>query len=384
MGSNNCDDLLNLAQSGDTKTLGSKIVAFQRIDAEHLKALTQILLKGNWEKTKYHDTKPQPKIFPRASLAAIEALFQRGAATELANLAFLSWRSLDESPLSIRSLDAAVDLKQYDLLYDLAHRTCSHRKTEFRECAANLILKLARVGHKEAFFIAGEFLRDGHGLKKDVDESLKWFRRAAIVGSVIAESELGVVPDALRELAKSEKDQETKDFYLHQADDVERAKRTLSALLPGDEIEALVDEGESGDVEFKEWVTTDSKILRAVAAFLNSKGGNLFIGINDQQKAVGLNMSFKELNVADKDAFQRHLNQRFLSNLESFYPLDISFNFPDFHGHEICKIRIRPSELPIYLTEDKKKLFYIRTGNANCPLDASKADEYIKRRWPET
>jgi TPR repeat protein len=364
------DDLLNLAQSGDTKTLGAKIVALQSLDLEHLKALTQILLKGNWEKGKHNDTKFQQKTFLRASLAAIEALFQRGAATELAKLAFLSWRSFDESPLSIRCLDAAVDLKQLDALYDLAHDMHSNGKPSVRECAANLILKLAKAGYKDAFFITGEFFRDGLGLRKDRTLAKEWFLKAAIFGSVLASTELGVVPDALRELAKREKDQQSKDFYLHQADVVEKAKKSLSALLPGDETEALIDGDESGEVEFKEMAKADdSRILRTTAAFLNSSGGNLFIGINSERHALGLRKSYEELNVANRDLFERHLNQRFRSNLKSLYPLDISFSYPTFHGHEICKIRIRPSEFPIFLTEDKKRTLYIRTGNANCPLN---------------
>jgi hypothetical protein len=383
-GSINCDHLLNLALAGDTNALGATIVALKTIDSEHLKAFTQILLKGNWEKRKEHDTQHQKKHFLRASLAAIEALFQRGAATELGNVAFLSWRSLDESPLSICCLDAAVNLKQYDMLYDLAHRMHSHKKPEVRECAASLILKLARAGHKDAFFTTGVILRHGHDLKKDVDASLKWFRKAYILGSIMAEAELGVVPDALRELAKREKDQEKKDYYLHQADVVDKAKKSLSDLLPGDEIEALIDGDESSEVEFKEMVSSDdSRILHAIAAFLNSKGGNLFIGITSTRQGVGLTQSYVGLKVANRDAFERHLNHRFHSNLKSLYPRDISFSYPSFHGHEICKIRIQPSEIPIFLTQNSNKRFYVRTGNANRPLNESEIIEYIRKRWPE-
>ena len=200
----------------------------------------------------------------------------------------------------------------------------------------------------------------------------------------MAASELAVVPDALRELAKREQHQETKHFYLHQADVVDKAKQSLSALLPGDEIDALIDGDESSEVEFKEMVSTnDSRMLQAIAAFLNSKGGNLFIGITSTRQGVGLTQSYDGLNVANRDAFERHLNQRFHSNLKPLYPLDISFSYPYFHGHEICKIRIQPSEIPIFLTQNSNKRFYVRMGNANRPLNESESIEYIRKRWPE-
>ena len=53
-----------------------------------------------------------------------------------------------------------------------------------------------------------------------------------------------------------------------------------------DELRLLLQQGESDTVEFKE--TLDNEALESVAAFANTKGGTLLIGVRDDGAVLGI------------------------------------------------------------------------------------------------
>ena len=371
---------VSFAESGDTKGLGKAILNADVFDLPQLEACTRILLKANASRS---STDATP--FYKAGLALIEALVQKEAGEELAKLAFFSWKALDKSPLSIRCLDSAVAVGNLDDLYDIGHRMHSKRESKTIECAANLILKLAQAGYRDAYFITGQFFRDGHGLPQDLKEAAKWFGKAAYILSGRAESDLSVVPDAFLELAKLQGNEPKKaflrDFYLHQAEAIRKAKKALAVLIPGQELESLIEGDESDNVEFKASANPGLGILQEIAAFLNTKGGYLFIGVDTKRQPVGLTDSYKQLNVANRDLFERHLTEKMHSNLKGLFALDVTFSYPVIHNQEICLIRVRPSKEPVYLKEDSAECFYVRTGNSRRKLPSSQIVTYCKQRF---
>ena len=370
---------VSLAESGDTKRLGKSILEIESLGLPHLAACTQILMKANAENIRADKDSLENSVFYRAGLALIEALVQKKAAEELAKLAFFSWNTLERSPLSVRCLDAAIEVGSLDDLYDIGHRMHSKKSPKNVECAANLILKTARAGCRDAFFITGELFADGHGLQKDLNEARKWFLKAAFYGSSRASLELGLVPEAYLELAKLTKKPVLKNFYLHQADVCKNAKEALSLVVPGMEVESLIMGGENGRVEFKQCAVWETEILRDVAAFLNSKGGCLLIGVDDEGEVVGLGKSLAAAKVKDMDSYQQHMFQKMLSNYGAACARFITIDFPKCQGQEVCRINILPSTIPIYVSEgNNEKNFYIRTGNSKRKLTTPEAIEYCK------
>lgn len=170
----------------------------------------------------------------------------------------------------------------------------------------------------------------------------------------------------------------------------ESGTRPVSASL-GD----ILARGEGEDVEFKSSARWDYKqgkhnsaleveVPRALAGFLNSRGGVLVIGVDDRGKVVGLERDYATLGRRqDRDGYQQ-----FLVNLISsttgkpvFENLSISFEAAD--GGDVCLILAKPSLVPVYVREKEgsQTTFYVRTGNATQVLGIREAMEYIKGHW---
>lgn len=83
-------------------------------------------------------------------------------------------------------------------------------------------------------------------------------------------------------------------------------------------IEEVIAEGESSELEFKfslRWdrkenrinKTLESVVIKTVAAFANSQGGSLLIGVNDDGSISGLEADYLSLKGANPDKFELHL-----------------------------------------------------------------------------
>jgi predicted HTH transcriptional regulator len=66
------------------------------------------------------------------------------------------------------------------------------------------------------------------------------------------------------------------------------------------ELEDLVSKGEGQNIEFKLKAAFPEKIVREMVAFANSKGGQLFVGINDDGKISGVKFADEERFVIEK------------------------------------------------------------------------------------
>ncbi len=104
----------------------------------------------------------------------------------------------------------------------------------------------------------------------------------------------------------------------------------VAALLRRDgaiDVAALLEKGESDRVEFKEtarWNVRDDKkdarmeqvVAKTVAAFLNSSGGTLLIGVDDDGRVHGLDRDFATLRTPDADRFELWLRDMLTASLE--------------------------------------------------------------------
>jgi Predicted transcriptional regulator containing an HTH domain and an uncharacterized domain shared with the mammalian protein Schlafen len=155
------------------------------------------------------------------------------------------------------------------------------------------------------------------------------------------------------------------------------------------EIVELIKQGESSILEFKSsarWNLNENKqdkimekvILKTVAAFLNSEGGTLLIGIANDGKVVGLQHDYKTLKQPNQDGYEQFLAQLLLRDN---FGLDLSshvkFSFHTIELKEICEVKISKSPKPVYLEEQ----FWIRSGNSTQQLPTSKIYDYCKNRF---
>jgi hypothetical protein len=186
--------------------------------------------------------------------------------------------------------------------------------------------------------------------------------------------------------------QATKDAAL-------QAYRDLAPPVADPEILTLLQQGESNHIEFKStarWNLRDSKkdrtmeevILKTIAAFLNTQGGTLLIGVADDSSIIGLDLDYQTLRKPDRDGFELWLmNDLLLKEFGKPIAPYITTTFHTVDQQDICKIAIVPAPTPAYVnitdkTGQAKETFFIRTGNSTNKLDKpSEITQYISQRW---
>ncbi len=167
-------------------------------------------------------------------------------------------------------------------------------------------------------------------------------------------------------------------------------KSTLVAEQPN--IVELLSNGEHENLEFKSTFRWDMRqnainrnlektVMKTIAAFMNSQGGHLVIGVDDSRAVVGLAADYGSLNKKDADGFENHFTHVFQSMIGAEFRQFVKLNWQKVNGVECCVISVVPSYKPVYLKENNAEEFYIRTGNGTTPLKLSEISSYIDSRW---
>ena len=156
-----------------------------------------------------------------------------------------------------------------------------------------------------------------------------------------------------------------------------------------EEVLELINVGESEKIEFKSTLRTnlhtkefDKKIelsaLKTINAFLNSDGGTLLIGVNNNREILGI----EEDKFEDTDKFNLHLTNLIKEKIGKKHLHLISIQHILIEGKTIIKISCEKSEVPVFLRlSSNEEEFYIRVGSSSIQTKSSELIEYIKRKF---
>lgn len=161
-------------------------------------------------------------------------------------------------------------------------------------------------------------------------------------------------------------------------------------IVEDDEFTAadLVAMGETTRVEFKSTLRlnlhtgeNDKKMehscLKTIAAFLNSHGGYLVIGINDDCEALGLEND----GFPNEDKMNLHLVNLMKQRIGTEHLVHVDPRFESFTDKRVLVVKCKPSNLPVFLKDGNSEQFYIRTGAATSELKPSEVQAYMKQRF---
>lgn len=156
--------------------------------------------------------------------------------------------------------------------------------------------------------------------------------------------------------------------------------------------------GESATLEFKSSARVNLRTgkrddvietvaAKTVAAFLNSRGGTLLLGVDDAGRLIGLGPDYTTLRHEDADRYELFLRDlwrvRLGANAAALPRLDFA---PAADGDgEVCRITVPPSPAPVYLSGPKGKggrELWVRAGNSTQRLEVDDAVAYVAQRWP--
>ena len=162
--------------------------------------------------------------------------------------------------------------------------------------------------------------------------------------------------------------------------------------------EDLIEQGESGTVEFKQTGRWNSRfgeagavdkaladtVLKTIAGFMNCRGGTLFIGVNDQGLATGLGPDYATFSGKHepKDEFENWLTSILDERLGKAATARTAVRFEIVDGSEICRVDVRSStKEPVFIDEHKTADFWVRLNNTTRQLNPKEAKRYIDETW---
>ena len=163
-------------------------------------------------------------------------------------------------------------------------------------------------------------------------------------------------------------------------------KQLLKQSIP-----SLIANGESEYIEFKSSLRHDYRqiktdknlenvIMKSIAGFLNAQGGILIIGVDNDGLILGLANDYWSLKAKNKDGFQQRLVLLISNTFGKDICSNIHITFHEINDKEICTLYIEPSHRPVYINDENRTVFYLRTGNVTNPLSTSETVKYLQNR----
>lgn len=123
-------------------------------------------------------------------------------------------------------------------------------------------------------------------------------------------------------------------------------------------------------------------MLKTIAAFLNTEGGDLLIGVADDGGIVGIERDQLE----NEDKFMRHLAQVVRNGLGDRAGTCIDPKCQVVQGKTVCVVTCQRSPEPVFLAWKGMEAnpggdFFVRSGPSTVKLDPESAQEYIRTRF---
>jgi Putative DNA-binding domain len=191
--------------------------------------------------------------------------------------------------------------------------------------------------------------------------------------------------------------------------DAEDVLRRLDEIRYTSNIGALVAAGESEKIEFKSSLhhpygpvplalqtlqpgqlkkeikkALAKSVTKTIAAFLNSDGGTLLIGVEDSGTVLGIEPDFEHLRQGkqDADGWMLSLQEAIINALgaEVWNAVHISLVRHGSHAVAVAHCPARTTET--WHTDGDGELVYIRAANGTRELNGSTLLKYTRERWP--
>ncbi|MCC6934073.1 MAG: putative DNA binding domain-containing protein [Candidatus Yanofskybacteria bacterium] len=127
--------------------------------------------------------------------------------------------------------------------------------------------------------------------------------------------------------------------------------------------------------------TLERAALKTVAAFMNTRGGDLLLGIDDQGGAVGMQHDISTLARKDADGLENHFSNLLAAMIGPSFRQFVRVK-PFTYQEKLCMlVSVAPADRPAYVRDQETEEFFIRTGNGTASLKMSEANAYIATRF---
>lgn len=148
----------------------------------------------------------------------------------------------------------------------------------------------------------------------------------------------------------------------------------------------LIEKGRSKTVEFEERLLPDTesddlakeRVAQHAAAFANTAGGHLILGVNKEGKTQGLERDFRSITKG-QEGFKKQLENALTERLgETFATQKTEIQFSTLGEKSVCVVKVEPSDDPIEVDGDE---LYVRKESETMQLSSRDSKEYIQRHF---
>jgi serine/threonine protein kinase len=191
--------------------------------------------------------------------------------------------------------------------------------------------------------------------------------------------------------------------------DAEAVLERLREIRYTSNIDALISSGESDKIEFKSSLHHPygplspelqklqpgqakkeiQKLLRksvtkTIAAFLNSEGGTLLVGVGDSGTVLGIEPDFEYLKQGkqDTDGWLLSLQDVIINALGAEVWNAVRVSLVPHGPQTVAVVHCPPRATETWHREDGGERFYMRASNATRELNGSSLLRYIREHWP--
>jgi predicted HTH transcriptional regulator len=167
------------------------------------------------------------------------------------------------------------------------------------------------------------------------------------------------------------------------------------ATLPSTDdkiVRELIKGLETDKIEFKEGAAFNSQrnqkspdmiknVLREIAGFFNSGGGNVILGVTDKGKLVGItdDLQHADSKKRNRDGYELFLRNSISGKLGTIQSSSCKISFHKIDNLEVCRIFVPASPAPVYLDGN----LIIRDGTSSRQLSTQEAANYVGLHWPQ-
>ncbi len=149
----------------------------------------------------------------------------------------------------------------------------------------------------------------------------------------------------------------------------------------------LLATGESDRVEYKSTlrknlfsgkndVAIELAVLKTIAAFLNSGGGHLLVGVDDTGKPLGLDHD----DFQSEDKLMLHLVNLIKDRIGAQHSACISGRFEEIDGKRVLIVACAASGKAVYVRDGQAEQFFVRLLGATIELKPSQISQFLAQR----
>lgn len=184
------------------------------------------------------------------------------------------------------------------------------------------------------------------------------------------------------------------DFWEHWNPEMAKAKDGVEEEIEEDNLlDKIISSGENRNLEFKSSLRycynqksaqkyIEAEITKTIAAFANTEGGTLIVGVDDDGMVLGLDNDFQTFKGNTKDKFLKHFANLIGAGFSE--PIDalIKYGLEVSHRKNIFIVNVEKSSRPRFIKNKKgDKEFYIRRSATSQKLNIEEAVKYVIDKW---